>query len=349
MNTLRESLHYAHRGLGLVANLALDRCVHCNLQVTHRCNFRCQICDFWKVKHAKERELSLREIETITDKLAEYGTLAISLAGGEPMLRDDLLEVIRIVARKHFPIMITNGWFVTRENAYALWAAGLQEISVSVDYADARKHDAMRGHRGAFERSVQALKILHESRYSQRNRVHMISVLMEDNVEDIEKLILLARTLGVTYMVNLYSYQRGKKKERSPDRLVSEHLVRLKKKYPHFVSLTSYLERMDQAIQRGGVDNCQAGRYFMNVDNYGNIARCTETTDSPVGNLLRESPENIRQELLHLQSRDRCAQCWTSCRGWAELMHGPSRLRSWKEFYTTVQPVKNELPGDYSA
>jgi MoaA/NifB/PqqE/SkfB family radical SAM enzyme len=341
MSALENSLHYAQRGLGLLTNLALDRYVHCNLQVTRRCNFRCQICDFWKVEHAKERELNLQEIETLTNKLAEYGTLAISLAGGEPMLREDLLDIIRIVSQKHFPIMITNGWCITKENAHALWEAGLQEISISIDYADSQMHDAMRGHPGAFERAVQSLKILHESRHSNRNRVHMISVLMNDNVEDVEKLIHLSRQLGVTYMVNLYSYQRGRKRERLPKQPVSKHLVQLKKKYPHFVSLTSYLERMDAAVQQGGVGNCQAGRYFMNIDNYGNIARCTETTDTPVGNLLKESPERIKQQLLHQQSNDRCSQCWTSCRGWAELMHGPRRLRSWKEFYITVQPVKN--------
>lgn len=339
MNAIGHSIHYAQRGLGLLANLALDRYVHCNLQVTHRCNFRCQICDFWKVQHAKERELSMAEIEAITNKLAEFGTLAVSLAGGEPMMRDDLLDIIRIVSSKHFPIMITNGWFVTKENARALWEAGLQEISISIDYADPRKHDALRGHPGAFARATEALSILLASRHSNRNRVHMISVLMDDNVEDIEKLIHLSEQLGVTYMVNLYSYQRGKKSERLPKRSISELLVDLKRKHPNFVSLSSYLERMDSAVRQGGIGECQAGRYFMNIDNYGNVARCTETTDAPVGNLLKEQPAMIREKLLRRQLDEKCSQCWTSCRGWAELMHGPMRLRSWKEFYITVQPV----------
>jgi len=341
MSNLKQSIHYAQRGLGLLANLALDRYVHCNLQVTRRCNFRCQICDFWKIEHSKERELSLSEIETLTNKLADYGTLAVSLAGGEPMLREDILDIIRIVSKKHFPIMITNGWYITPDNAHALWEAGLHEISISIDYADPKKHDALRGHAGAFGQAVETLKILHASRHSNRNRVHMISVLMDDNVEDIEQLILLSEQIGVTYMVNLYSYQRGKKSERLPKRPVSQLMMNLKKKHNNFVSLTSYLERMDVAVRQGGVGNCQAGRYFMNIDNYGNISRCTETTDMPVGNLLKESPADIRYKLMHQQMSDSCSQCWTSCRGWAELMHGPQRMRSWKEFYITVQPVEN--------
>jgi len=97
--------------------------------------------------------------------------------------------------------MITNGWFINKENARALWSAGLQEISVSVDYANAARHDTMRGCAGAFEKATTALRLLHDHRPALRNRVHMISVLMDDNIEEIEKMILLAKELGVTYMV----------------------------------------------------------------------------------------------------------------------------------------------------
>jgi MoaA/NifB/PqqE/SkfB family radical SAM enzyme len=215
VNNFKHSIHYAQRGFGLMCNLAFDRFVHCNLQVTHRCNFRCQICDFWKVEHSKERELNLGEIETLTNKLAEFGTLAVSLAGGEPMLREDLLDIIRIVSRKHFPIMITNGWYVTPQNASALWKAGLQEISISIDYSDPERHDATRGHPDAFDRAVEALKILHASRNSDRNRVHMISVLMDDNVEDIERLINLSERLGVISVAEkVNDYRNGRYRKR---------------------------------------------------------------------------------------------------------------------------------------
>jgi radical SAM protein with 4Fe4S-binding SPASM domain len=253
------------------------------------------------------------------------------------MIRKDLLDIIRILAKKHFPIMITNGWYITDENARNLWEAGLQEISVSVDYADPEKHDRQRGMKGSFDRAIAALEFLNKSRPTPRNRVHMISVLMEDNVDDIENLILLSKKIGVTYMINLYSYQRGKKNERLPRQELTRHLLNLKKKYPHFVSLTAYLNRIDDAIHDGGIGNCQAGKYYMNIDNYGNVARCTEMTDMPVGNILREEPESIKNKLYAAQRKNACAQCWTSCRGWAESMHGSHRLQTWKEFYISVK------------
>ena len=92
----------------------------------------------------------------------------------------------------------------------------------------------------------------------------------------------------MTYMVNLYSWNRGTKARRLPDRSVTEHLLGLKRKYPEFVTLTTYIEHLDQAIAEGGVGNCQTGRLLMNIDHRGNVARCTERLDEPVGNILTE-------------------------------------------------------------
>jgi hypothetical protein len=139
-------------------------------------------------------------------------------------------------------------------------------------------------------------------------------------------------------MVNLYSWNRGTKSPRLPDRSVTEYLLGLKRKYPEFVTLTTYLEHLDQAIAEGGVGNCRTGRLLMNIDNRGNVARCTERLDEPVGNLLTEDMDTIRQRLWQVADHQECAQCWTSCRGFAESMFKPPRLRQYREFLTSVKP-----------
>jgi MoaA/NifB/PqqE/SkfB family radical SAM enzyme len=166
----------------------------------------------------------------------------------------------------------------------------------------------------------------------------MISVLMDDNLEDVEPLIQLSRQIGVTYMVNLYSWNRGTKTPRLPTALVTEHLLALKRKYPEFITLTSYLEQFDRAIAVGGVGDCQTGRLLLNIDNHGNVARCTETLDEPVGNVLRDGATALRDRLLAVQKSRPCAQCWTSCRGFAECMHKPPRWRQFREFFISVRP-----------
>lgn len=334
-----KELHYQYRCLRLGLGFLTGRFIHCNLQITYRCGFKCRICDFWKTDHDSDVELTLDQIRVIGRKLNRLGTLIVSLAGGEPLERKDILDIIRILGEcNHFPILITNGWHIDREMASDLLKAGLQEISVSVDYISPERHDAQRGMPGSWDRAVRALEMLNRARPDKRNRVHMISVLMDDNLEDIEELIKLSREIGVTYMVNLYSSNRGSKEPRLPGREVTAHLLGLKRKYPEFVTLTSYLEQMDRAISEGGIGGCQTGRLLLNIDNRGQVARCTETLDEPVGNILSDGIGLINRRLRKVQSSRECSRCWTSCRGFAECMFKPPRLRQFREFYTSVKP-----------
>ena len=59
--TLRQELHYQYRCLRLGWGFLTGRFINCNLQVTYRCNFKCQICDFWKEPHDPADELSLED------------------------------------------------------------------------------------------------------------------------------------------------------------------------------------------------------------------------------------------------------------------------------------------------
>ncbi|MEK7271242.1 MAG: radical SAM protein, partial [Planctomycetota bacterium] len=248
LGKLRYEAHYWRRCLRISSAFLRRRFIHCNLQVTYRCNFKCRICDFWKTPHEQSEELTLDEIRILGRKLSSLGTLIVSLGGGEPLLRTDLYKITETLAESgHFPILITNGWHVDEAVAKDILRAGLQEISVSVDYADPARHDAMRGMPGSWDRAVRALDLLRKHRPDKRCRVHMISVLMEDNIDDVEPLLKLSRELGVTYFLNLYSHGRGAKDERAPgpNVKVQDRLLALKAKYPEFVSLTSYLGRFD--------------------------------------------------------------------------------------------------------
>jgi len=338
LDALKREAHYQYRCIRLGWGFLAKRFIHCNLQITYRCNFSCQICDFWKTPHDPSEELSLEEIRIIGRKLNRLGTLIVSLAGGEPVMRKDLFDIISILNEEnHFPILITNGWYVDETVAKEILRAGLQEISVSIDYADPAKHDSQRGRAGAWQRGMNALELLLKYRPDRRNRIHMISVLMDDNLNEIEKMIGLAKKIGVTYMVNLYSWNRGTKKSRLPRNQVTKHLMDLKKKYPEFITLTSYIEKIDQAVSEGGIGDCQTGKLLLNIDNKGNVARCTETLTDPVGNMLRDDVMEIRKRLHRVQRNSKCSQCWTSCRGFAECMYSTPRSRQFKEFYNSVK------------
>jgi radical SAM protein with 4Fe4S-binding SPASM domain len=339
-----ELLHDAYRIGRLFSGFVLGRYIHANLQITYDCNFRCMICDFWRDKERYNGKLSLDQIRVIGKKLNKLGTLVISLAGGEPLMRPDLPQIIRILNRcNHFPVLITNGWFVDEAFAKEIHRAGLREISVSVDYADPKKHDKQRGIAGAWDRAINALEILNRLRPTRRHRVHMISVLMDDNLEEVEPMIRICRELGVTYLLNLYSWNRGNKAGRLPGAAVSRYLFALKRRYPEFVTMSAYIEKFDTAISDGGIGNCMAGRLLMNIDPRGNVARCTETLDEPVGNILSEDIFALCRKLYRVQENSDCRQCWTSCRGFAECMAHRPGFREFKEFVVANRPYAGKL------
>jgi hypothetical protein len=64
----------------------------------------------------------------------------------------------------------------------------------------------------------------------------------------------------------------------------------------------------------------------------------TETTDDPVGSVLTEAIQTLRDRLHRQNETVACAQCWTSCRGFAESMYKGNRLKNTMEFFNTIRP-----------
>ena len=101
----------------------------------YNCNYgaRSAYCERFPKPH---EENSLEDFRLGAAKLSELGSLIVSLAGGEPMLRRDVHQIVDILARDHFPYLTTSGSGMTTKRARQLWEAGLWGCSVSIDYAD---------------------------------------------------------------------------------------------------------------------------------------------------------------------------------------------------------------------
>src|SRR2546426_9171365 len=91
-----------------------------------RCNLSCGYCnEYDKVSQPVPLEIMLRRV----DKLAELGTSAITISGGEPLMHPELTAIIaRIRERGMIVTLITNGYFLSVVRIDALNTAGLDHL-----------------------------------------------------------------------------------------------------------------------------------------------------------------------------------------------------------------------------
>jgi MoaA/NifB/PqqE/SkfB family radical SAM enzyme len=293
----------------------------CAWQVTYRCNFRCRFCHYWHDPLGEAGEPTPADYADGAKKLATYGSLLVSLAGGEPMLRLDLPDIVREIGRYHFPFITTNGWFITPQTARDLMRAGAWGVSISIDYDNAAQHDRKRGMDGAWEQAWRAVEMLSAARVEKFQRVNVISVLMNDNIDQLENICRMAAQRNAYFMVQPYGYRKtGSHAYAHNDGAVAPRLLEIRGRNPNFLSNPYYLASFDQ-FMHGGVPDCRAGRAFFNIDSTGDIAICVERKGQPVANLYRDQPQYIHERLVEGSRGNACRDCWYNCRGEVESLY----------------------------
>lgn len=316
-NAIQKKIHLARAW-------ATRKPVWCAWQVNYRCNFRCAFCHYWADPMGDAPELSVADFARGARKLADLGAIFISLAGGEPLIRPDIADIVAAVSEWHFTLVTTNGWFSTPELAQEIFAAGAWGVSISIDYADGARHDQRRGMPGAYERALAAVEHFSAARKYKWQRVNWMAVLLEDNLDQIETMIRMAADRDAYFMVQPYGVRKtgSRRFVHANNGLVSTHLLGLRRKYPNFLSNPYFLARFDAALN-GGVPGCMAGRGFFSIDSTGNVAACVEERARPVANLFEHSTQEIVQRLRNDQSVRACRDCWYNCRGEIESLYDP--------------------------
>ena len=141
------------------------------LEVTFACNLKCEMCPLWQFRktlpgqqYSREGELTTEEYRVLIDELAKSGTRKVSLTGGEPFVRKDLVEIIRhIKSRNLYANLITNGTLMREQEIEKLLRTGLDHIVFSLD-GPPDIHDEVRGVRGAYDRLIKSMRALSRMR-----------------------------------------------------------------------------------------------------------------------------------------------------------------------------------------
>ena len=133
-------------------------------EITRSCNLACAHCRAAAGQGPYPSELTTEEGRALLDDLAGMGQVVVILTGGEPLLREDLLELAAYGTGLGLRMVVaTNGTLLTPEIAARLLEAGVQRVSISIDGADAASHDRLRQVPGAFAGALSGIAACREA------------------------------------------------------------------------------------------------------------------------------------------------------------------------------------------
>ncbi len=161
--------------------------------ITDACTLRCKMCQKWKedifIKE-KEDAPALKDWKNCISSLRSIarGPIQINFGGGEPLLKEDILELVRFSKSKRFTANIaTNGYLVDEIMARKIADSGLDSVIISLDSLDENTHDYLRGVKGVYRKAMDAIDSL--EKYGNGLYKGICCVIYEKNLDDIPRLL----------------------------------------------------------------------------------------------------------------------------------------------------------------
>lgn len=135
-------------------------------ETTSACDLACRHCRAEASPDRDPAELTTEEGRRLLTRLAAFGTPLphVVLTGGDPLKRDDLFDLVAFARGLGFGVSLAPSAtpLLTEQAIFAIKAAGVDAISLSLDGPDAATHDAIRGVPGTYERTLSAARAARE-------------------------------------------------------------------------------------------------------------------------------------------------------------------------------------------
>lgn len=192
----------------------------CSIEITNRCNLNCKHCCI-------DANSNIHELDTISmlriiDKIVEWNPQNISISGGEPLIREDIGQIL-IYLRERFNGKITlstNALLINRDNIEILKKC-VDYFEISIDGVDEESCSQIRG-QGVFAKVLEKVKFLQEEGCKKIS----LSMVISDKNEELEKdFRKLNERLGTFPIVRILAFVGRGNKERNqlsslPDKAV---------------------------------------------------------------------------------------------------------------------------------
>jgi MoaA/NifB/PqqE/SkfB family radical SAM enzyme len=200
---LRQALKYGAIRHAYRTRSAASRAgpIIAHLFCTNRCNSKCWMCDIPARKPAYE--ITTGDCLTIMDQLRELGVTGISFTGGEPLLRKDILALLRgSIDRGLSTMLVTNG-LELGSVVNELCTLELSAVNISLDGSTEKIHDHNRGVEGAFRRSTENIRLLVGELKKRKSPTEVVisTVISANTMDDIGNIMGLCADMGVDRLI----------------------------------------------------------------------------------------------------------------------------------------------------
>ncbi len=310
------------------------------VEVNYECNHRCIFCyNCWKNDYVKEHVMTASEFEKVLEKAPDAERYAIS--GGEPLLRDDIFELLEITKNHSDQIaLLTNGVLINDEKARKFSKLG---IRVQVPFHGLEKtHDQLVGMKGAYKRAIKGIA------YLKKHGVDfaVTSVANRKNIDELERIFELGVALGSKELQVIRFMPGGEGMVHRDLELDDKGYIKMLKalnnvgrKYGVFAAIGApnlpcrFPEENYRHIHFG---KCSAGIDWFAIDPSGRVRMCNHSP-TIIGNLLQQDFKEIWNHPVFRDFRegkmvpDECRgckdleRCLGGCRAVAETCFGDLR------------------------
>jgi radical SAM protein with 4Fe4S-binding SPASM domain len=337
-------------------------------EVSGRCNQSCAFCyNSWKGEGAGSREeLDTKKALFLLDKIIdETGGCHITLSGGEPLLREDLFELIHGIKKRGMRVTLaSNGTLLTREAVNRCLSHGVDAFQLTLMSHEGKLHNRLAGING-FEKVIEAVIAIREG----KGTVYTYFPALSDNVDTLKGALELNVLLRVPHMAvgrftpggsGLNEWERFMPSPRAlakaldeADEVAARYRISLSISTPIMPCLVD-----PGRYQRIRFGFCGAGTLF-GIDPMGNLKACSHSPRI-LGNLMEEPFFRLKEHsFLHEMANtipDFCegcpdlSVCRGGCRSSAMVCYGSFRepdpfLKHWMEMARKPETPSFEVEG----
>jgi len=276
------------------------------IEVTNRCNLSCFHC-YASANQNQIDEMDTKTIFRLIDELSELGVIEIIITGGEPLLRNDIFEIMQYIADKNISfVLFTNGVLLDENKIKRLKKLKVEMVAVSLDSSDPDVHNRVRG-KDCFSKVIKNIDLMIKEGIPVRINVSLFKGINDTKKQIGDMIEFLAnKNIPRIVMGNLITYGRGKKQKNFVPPVYVAKIVSntFKEKTKNFKASGKKMPVLAFTDEfKSGVANneaslhsyCGVGTFACLIRPNGDVAPCPVFIDNKYisGNVLNKSIKEI--------------------------------------------------------